>query len=461
MTTTTESASADTPSAGPAAPPVRQRPLYARLWRGVPRELGFLLPLLPIVVVGVSVTATLFFTGLGMIAIFIGVFLVIATLFVARGFGIFELVRLRASGMPEIRPPAWDRRSRRSGTFAKLMAPIIDGHYWLYLLHTMVVNFIVGTVSWSIAVSWTAGALGGLTYWFWGAFIPDSDRGWNFLEVTLDRFLPGNGVDIDGRVADSVFWLLTGILLAATLPFVTRGLTRMHWGIARGMLGAFRSEDLAVEVRGLTESRTAAAAAEGTALRRLERDIHDGPQQRLVRLQMDLAAAERQLDADPERARTLLAEAMQQSRDALEELRAVSRGFAPPLLLDRGLVAALEALADRSPVPVVFTDETPGWLDLPVELQRNAYFIAAEAITNVAKHAGASVAGLWLRIGTDGFGRPALEVIVTDDGHGGAAPRLGHGLAGLDERVRGLGGTLEVESPDGGPTYVTARLPLP
>src|SRR5690606_40405777 len=131
------------------------------------------------------------------------------------------------------------------------------------------------------------------------------------------------------------------------LPFVPHALTWMHHAIARGMLAAFRSEELRVQMADLSASRSAAVAAEGTALRRLERDIHDGPQQRLVRLQMDLAAAERQMATDPESARRLLDEARQQSKEALEELRALSRGFAPPILLDRGLVAALESLAIR------------------------------------------------------------------------------------------------------------------
>ena len=130
----------------------------------------------------------------------------------------------------------------------------------------------------------------------------------------------------------------------------------MHYGIARGMLSAFLSEELRQQVTGLASSRSAAVAAEGTALRRLERDIHDGPQQRLVRLQMDLAAADRKLDKDPKAARVLLEEALQQSKDALDELRALSRGFAPPILMDRGLVAALESLAVRAAVPTTVVD---------------------------------------------------------------------------------------------------------
>jgi signal transduction histidine kinase len=227
------------------------------------------------------------------------------------------------------------------------------------------------------------------------------------------------------------------------------------------MLGVFAAEKLQQQVVGLASSRTAAVAAEGTALRRLERDIHDGPQQRLVRLQMDLAAAERQLDTDPEAARTLIGEAMQQSKDALEELRALSRGFAPPLLLDRGLVAALDSMATRATVPVTFVAELPDGTSLPTELERNAYFIAAEALTNAEKHARATAVTLrvWLRRipETD---ETWLDLTVSDDGIGGAVATPGHGIAGLEERVHGLGGILTVTSPHGGPTVVIAQLPV-
>lgn len=433
------------------APARRGGPLYARLWRGVPRELGFLLPLLPIVVVGVSVTSSVFFTGVGMIFIVVGIFIVLAALFTARGFGWFEVQRLRGAGFPAIPVPRWDRVAPRAGWFGKLIAPTIDGHYWLYLLHTMIVNPIVGIITWSITIAWTSTALGGITYWFWQRFIPLDDKDWTFW-----GWMVGSEVDQDFvRTSDSVFLLVVGVVFTLTLPFVTRGLTWIHYGIGRGMLGAFASEELRQQVTGLASSRSAAVSAEGTALRRLERDIHDGPQQRLVRLQMDLAAADRQLDDDPAAARQLLGEALQQSRDALDELRALSRGFAPPILLDRGLVAALESLAVRAAVPTTVVSELPAGTELPEAVERNAYFIAAEAMTNVAKHAEATAASVTVSLADGG-----LRVVVHDDGRGGAATVAGHGIAGLAERVHGLGGTLEVTSPAGGPTTVTAHLPF-
>jgi signal transduction histidine kinase len=157
----------------------------------------------------------------------------------------------------------------------------------------------------------------------------------------------------------------------------------------------------------------------------------------------------------------LLAEARQQSKDALEELRALSRGFAPPILLDRGLVAALESRAVRSAVTVRVVSSLPEGTELPTELERNAYFIAAEGLTNAVKHSGASAIDLRLDVrripDTDDTW---LDITVTDDGRGGAAPVPGHGLAGLQERVLGQGGTLEITSPAGGPTVVVAHLPV-
>ncbi len=434
----------------------RPRLTYGRLWAGVPRELGFLLPLLPIVITGLSVLASVFFTGTGMIFIVVGIFIVVASLFIARGFGMFELLRLRAAGFPPIAAPTWDRKAPTGGWFAKLVAPTIDGHYWLYLLHGMIVNPIVGIITWTITIVWTSISLGGLTYWFWQAFLPLDDRDWTLFRVLSRYFIGGEG--IDPRLGDSILYLILGVVFAATLPLVTRGLTWVHYGIARGMLSAFLSEELRQQVTGLASSRSAAVAAEGTALRRLERDIHDGPQQRLVRLQMDLAAADRKLDKDPKAARVLLEEALQQSKDALDELRALSRGFAPPILMDRGLVAALESLAVRAAVPTTVIDRLDG-AALPPELERNAYFIAAEALTNAAKHAEATHADVTVSVAAGEGAERSLDVVVSDDGKGGAAAIDGHGIAGLEERVHGLGGTFEVTSPEGGPTVLTAHLP--
>ena len=448
------------PAEAPSTTPARRSP-YLRLWASVPRELGYLFIAFPLATVAFGVTMALFNAGIGtLITFFIGLILLIGGLYVARGFGTLELALLRWVGRPEVTSPDWQDSRARSGFFGWLRGVLGNGHYWLYLLWAALIDFVVSTVSWSIMISWVATALGGVTYWFWQIFLPHpSDPVYpaHWLLVHIG-FPVGNA---DPRIVDAVGFLIVGLIFLATLPFVTRGLVSLHWLVAKGMLGAFRSEALSREVATLSSSRTAAVAAEGTALRRLERDIHDGPQQRLVRLQMDLAAAERQLDADPSAARTLISEAMQQSRDALEELRALSRGFAPPLLLDRGLVAALDSMASRSSIPVTFVAEVSEGTALPAELERNAYFLAAEAVTNAEKHSGAKnvTMRVWVRREPDS-GDSWLDLTVSDDGVGGAEATAGHGIAGLEERVHGLGGTLTTSSPVGGPTVVMAQLPF-
>jgi signal transduction histidine kinase len=199
--------------------------------------------------------------------------------------------------------------------------------------------------------------------------------------------------------------------------------------------------------------KEAAVSAEAIALRRLERDIHDGPQQRLIRLAMDLGRAEQQFDSDPEKARATVAEALAQTRETLDELRALSRGIAPPILVDRGLPAALTALAGRCTVPVDLDVPPIGRLDPATETA--AYFVVAEALTNVAKHSHATEARVALE--QDGG---HLRVEVVDDGIGGASLAKGHGLSGLDDRVRAVGGELTVKSAEGLGTLLKVALPV-
>jgi signal transduction histidine kinase len=195
--------------------------------------------------------------------------------------------------------------------------------------------------------------------------------------------------------------------------------------------------------------------AEAQTLRRLERDIHDGPQQRLVRLNMDLETVVRRLDDDPDKARPLVAEALEQSREALGELRALSRGIAPPILADRGLGPALAAAAARCPVQVSLDVALPAGRRLGAAVENTAYFVVAEALTNVAKHAHATLCTVL--VSADG---ERVLVQVWDDGRGGAHLGKGHGLAGLADRLAVVEGGLEVVSPLGGPTVLTAEIPL-
>jgi signal transduction histidine kinase len=254
------------------------------------------------------------------------------------------------------------------------------------------------------------------------------------------------------------FGTVFGLLLLMTLPLVTRACTAVQAGLGKVLLSDVSA--LQRRIRGLEQERdtaraqtVAAVTAEAVALRRLERDIHDGPQQRLVRLAMELGRAQHHFDSRPEAAREALADAIAQSQEALEELRALSRSIAPPVLADRGLRAALSALAARSTVPAdLDADPLDGRLEAAVETA--AYFAVAEALTNVAKHSHASRCSIGLRH-TGG----ALRAWVTDDGIGGAALGKGHGLRGLDDRLHAAGGRLLVTSPRGGPTTITAELP--
>lgn len=436
-----------------------ERATYGSLWRRVPRELGFLLLTMPIAIAGLSVLASLFWAGLGTVVIYVGFFIVVATFYVARAFGTVELTRLDWAGARAIARPVW-RAADRPRTFWRVVfGPWANGHYWLYLLHGMIVNPIVSVVSWSVTITWTAGALGGLTGWIWLGFLPNGSRDF-FLSRVLADAVFGIHSTFDPVAGDRVLYLIFGVVFAATLPFVARGLTLLHHAVAHGLLGAWRSEELQREVADLSAQRGAAVAAEDQSLRRLERDLHDGPQQRLIRLQMDIASAERKLADDPEAAAALLAEARKQAGDTLEELRALSRGFAPPILQDRGLQAAAESLAARSTIPVtVESSLAPGERFSP-EVERNAYYVLAELSANLAKHSGATAARLVLERSLDFSGTAWLAVWLTDNGRGGAAIIPGHGLGGLTERVHGLRGELTVDSPSGGPTHIGARLPL-
>jgi signal transduction histidine kinase len=214
---------------------------------------------------------------------------------------------------------------------------------------------------------------------------------------------------------------------------------------------AMRGNRLARRVGMLESTRAAAVDAQGAELRRIERDLHDGAQARLVALGMSLGLAEQRFASDPDGARQLVAEARVGVGEALRELRDLARGIHPPVLSDRGLAAALATLADQSGLPVSIDVELDERLDAAVEAA--AYFVVAEALANAAKHSGAT--GIVVRVRRDG---ETLGLVIQDDGRGGADP-AGSGLTGLRRRVEALDGTLSIVSPAGGPTTISAELP--
>jgi len=214
-----------------------------------------------------------------------------------------------------------------------------------------------------------------------------------------------------------------------------------------------RARSLRVRVDHLRDARQRIIAAADAERRRIERDLHDGAQQRLIAVAVTLGIAESRLESDPEGARTLIAQARQEAQLAVKELQELARGIHPAVLSDHGLGAALESLASRAPVPVDVSGVPSGPLGEAVEAA--AYFVTAEALTNVTKHARAHHASVHLSLERD-----CLCVEIRDDGVGGADASTGSGLRGLRDRVDALDGRLDVDSPPGRGTAVTVELPL-
>lgn len=241
---------------------------------------------------------------------------------------------------------------------------------------------------------------------------------------------------------------VTVLLIGAIISYVVPLAAVAHGALARSLL----SPGDGATVRTLTRSRARLIDAFEVERRRIERDLHDGAQQRLLQLGMTLVAAELELDGDPDAAKQLVRRAAEQARSALAEMRELVRGIHPQVLTDVGLTAAVAELADRSKVPVAVDLDLPH--RLPPTVESAAYFAIAEALANAAKHANAtniSVAGAL--IGT------RLVIEVRDDGRGGADPEHGTGLTGLADRIDAQHGTLTLCSPSGGPTTLTLDLP--
>jgi signal transduction histidine kinase len=376
----------------------------------------------------------LFSLGLGLLVLVVGLFILVGCLIVAGWSSRMNMALLSYVGITlrHTRYPVAGPGFR--GKLRRLAYP----QSWRDLLHVLI-NFILSVITFSLAMTWVFGGLGGVTYWFWSRWLPENDRGLPDL------------LGYPGRLADVTFHTVLGTVLLLTTPLLLRGLVRLHGAVAYALL-VDETPALRQQVSELTQSRTAAGEAEVHTLRRLERDLHDGPQQRLVRLGMDLSAAQRRLDDDPVQARALLDEALKQSQDALAEIRTLSRGIAPPILAEQGLAAAITALAARGTIPTSVEVED---VQLSDSAQNAAYFVVAEALTNMEKHSQAQSASVEVRrVG-------ALAVInITDVGIGGASAAKGHGLSGLVDRLVGVDGTLTLSSPAGGPTVLTATIPL-
>ena len=269
------------------------------------------------------------------------------------------------------------------------------------------------------------------------------------------KYLPSGGASLGDTVLKGTPTMtasvVIGVIVLLIAPQVTRGLGTGDARMSRWLLGP--PSDLAARVTELEISRERVVDAAEAERRRIERDLHDGAQQRLVALAMELGRAQAKFTDDPDAARVLVDQAHAQAKEALTELRNLVRGVHPPVLTERGLDAALSGLAALCPVPVDVH------VDVPVRprsaVEAVAYFVVAEALTNVAKHSRASHA----KVVVEGHGYPGtLTVMISDDGIGGADAH-GPGLSGLADRVSGVDGRLSVESPTGGPTIIAAELP--
>jgi signal transduction histidine kinase len=270
-----------------------------------------------------------------------------------------------------------------------------------------------------------------------------------------NQYLPAGGVAFGDTVLKGDLTRLVagigGFLLLLAAAQVTRGLAVVDGLTAKNVLGP--PSDLAARVTELTKSREMVVDAAEAERRRIERDLHDGAQQRLVALAMELGRAKAKFADDLDSAKLLVDEAHAQAKEALTELRNLVRGVHPPVLTDRGLDAALSGLIALCPVPVDLHVDVPVRPKSTVEAV--AYFVVAETLTNIAKHSRASHA----KVVVEGHGYPGtLTVMISDDGIGGADPN-GGGLSGLAGRVSGVDGRLTVESPSGGPTIIAVELP--
>ncbi|MGH3240115.1 MAG: sensor histidine kinase [Spirillospora sp.] len=323
------------------------------------------------------------------------------------------------------------------GPFARVKWLLTDPASWRDLLWTILnvpVALVLGILSGLLGVYGLEGIfvapwLAQVTEYGWGPFWPLEDFG---------------VIGIVGSV------VLGAVLVVVSVP-VGPFFLRLHALFCQSLLAPTRTA-LTERVQRLTESRSETVDASAAELRRIERDLHDGAQARLVALSMNIGLAEAMMKHDPETAQQLLAEARAASGTALTELRDLVRGIHPPVLAERGLDGAVRALALTLPLPVDVRTDLPGRADAPVESA--AYFAVAEMLANVVKHSAAHRA--WVQIEHSG-GR--LLMIIGDDGVGGADPARGSGMSGIERRLAAFDGTMAVTSPPGGPTVVTMELP--
>jgi signal transduction histidine kinase len=376
--------------------------------------------------------------GRALLHVPVGIAGLIVAAWLARALGSFSAWQVRSLLGPRPAPATADQKLRY-----RRRALWIDGGTALGLV-------VVTTIIWA--------ATGAGYYWPQWVLLPLALLFALHVVVELvTTRLPrrDQALAIHGGVVAAIFFFLVAVWALTSRGYFWPAWTLVglgsavvvHWLITRNQ----RRDRLTRRVETLETTRLGAVEEQDAELRRIERDLHDGAQARLVALGMSLGMAEQKFESDPEGAQQLVAEARAGVAEALKEMRDLARGIYPPVLADRGIGAALETLADRSPLTTTVSVDLPERPPAPVETA--AYFVAAEAMANAAKHSGAGRIDISVER-RDG----ALEVEIRDDGSGGA-DAAGGGLAGLRRRVEALDGTLIVQSPEGGPTTIRAELP--
>ncbi|WBB92263.1 sensor histidine kinase [Verrucosispora sp. WMMC514] len=358
-----------------------------------------------------------------------------------------RLVRRRAdlerrlaarAGVPVARPYQPPPERSVPGGWRRFRWVVTDPATWRDLAW-LVPGALVGIVLGAITLAVPLYGLAGLTLtpvWIW---------------LGTDWYGYGTVWSVDS-VGEALLCVPQGAAILAVGLWSAPWLRRVDAFFDRLLLAPTRAAELRLRVTQLTVTRADAVDAQAAELRRIERDLHDGVQARLVSLGMMIGLADELIDRDPAAAHELLAEARESSGTALVELRHLVRGIHPPVLAERGLEGAVRALALSLPVPIAVDAELRGRLDTPVESA--AYFALAETLTNVVRHSRAQHAWVSLR---HAGGR--LTMVVTDDGAGGADSAAGTGLRGIERRLAAFDGTMALSSPPGGPTVVTMELP--
>jgi signal transduction histidine kinase len=382
-----------------------------------------------------SVFTTLIATGGSLLITLIGLPILTATFLLARGAGWIERRRANALLGTEIADPI-RRPTKGDGLWQKLIAPLRDRTTWKELFYVWLVQPVQSVVNFTVTV--TAWAIP-----LWGVTLP------LYAAHAKPELWSGHRVD---STRHAVGPAIVGLVILPLVPWIIRGLAKADAAVACWGLSPSKTAELEERIDTLRDTQARSVDIAIADRRQIERDLHDGAQQRLLSLGMDLGMALEKFEKDPDAARALVGDAHQELQRAIAELRNLARGIHPAVLTDRGLDAALSSLAARSPTRVrldVQLRERP-----PASVEATAYFIVAEALTNAAKHANARAVDVRVRLIGD-----KLHIEVADDGVGGATERPGGGLAGLADRASSVEGLLRITSPEGGPTIVAAELP--